>query len=163
MHTENLFSKQYPELDLIRTLAITMILMQHYYDVILKGTFGLLPGFLPNILAKGWHGVDLFFALSGFLIGGQIIEGCYNGTFRFNVFFLKRFFRIVPAYIFAIVVFIIFYSYVSDSFLLNDPTVLKDVIIHILYLQDYIHTEYVMYDGIYWSLAVEEKFYLVLP
>lgn len=157
-----LFNRHYPELDIIRAVAISLVLMRHFLDMILLVNFGHMPGFLTGLFSAGWHGVDLFFALSGFLIGGQIIEGCTNGSFGFGSFFIKRFFRIVPPYFIAIAVYIIFYSWVDNFFLLNDPIVLKDTIIHLLYIQDYLPAVQV-YNGIYWSLAVEEKFYFLLP
>lgn len=138
-------------------MAITLVLMRHFYDLYMKGS----QGALASIFSWGWHGVDLFFALSGFLIGGQIIEDCRARSFSFKRFFLKRSFRIIPPYFFAIAVFIAFFSFVNGFLILNDSAVLKDFVSHVFYLQDYIPP--VMYNGIYWSLAVEEKFYIVLP
>jgi len=152
-----MFRRHYPELDLIRAMAITLVLMRHFHDLYMKGSQGVLSSFF----SWGWHGVDLFFALSGFLIGGQIIEDCRDRTFSFRSFFLKRSFRIIPPYFFALAVFVGFFSYMNGFLILRDVAVLRDFISHALYLQDYIRP--IIYNGIYWSLAVEEKFYIVLP
>lgn len=133
--------------------------MRHFFDLFMKGSEGALVSFF----SWGWHGVDLFFALSGFLIGGQIIEECRNREFSFSRFFVKRSFRILPPYFFAIAVFVAFFSYANGFLILRDSQVLNDFLAHAFYLQDYIQSGQMMYNGIYWSLAVEEKFYIVLP
>ena len=140
-------------------MAITLVLMRHFFDLYLKGSEGALVSFF----SWGWHGVDLFFALSGFLIGGQIIEECRDREFCFKRFFVKRSFRILPPYFFAIAVFVVFFSFVNGFFILENSQVFNDFLVHALYLQDYIQSGQMMYNGIYWSLAVEEKFYIILP
>lgn len=139
-------------------MAITLVLMRHFFDLHMRGTEGALVSFF----SWGWHGVDLFFALSGFLIGGQIMEECREKSFSFRNFFLKRTFRIVPPYMIAIGVFVAVISYLNGFFILRNKEFLNEVLSHAFYLQDYIHYGQ-MYNGIYWSLAVEEKFYIVLP
>lgn len=140
-------------------MAITLVLMRHFFDLYLKGSE--VP--LAHIFSWGWHGVDLFFALSGFLIGGQIMEECAGREFSFKRFFIKRAFRILPPYFFAIAVFIAFFSFTNGFLILNDSRVFNDFLVHAFYLQDYIQMSPMMYSGIYWSLAVEEKFYIILP
>ncbi|OGP12942.1 MAG: hypothetical protein A2052_05555 [Deltaproteobacteria bacterium GWA2_54_12] len=100
-------------------MAITLVLMRHFYDLFMKGSEGPLAVFF----SWGWHGVDLFFALSGFLIGGQIIGECRNSEFRFKRFFIKRSFRILPPYFFAIAVFVVFFSYMNGFFILKNSQV----------------------------------------
>lgn len=71
------FKKHYPELDLIRAIAITLVMLIHFS----KRAFSLpQDGILTNFFHWGWNGVTLFFALSGFLIGGQIIESLSGGN-----------------------------------------------------------------------------------
>lgn len=140
-------------------MAITLVLMRHFFDLFMKG----YEGPLAPMFSWGWHGVDLFFALSGFLIGGQIIEECRNREFSFKRFFIKRSFRILPPYFFAIAVFIVFFSFVNGFFILENSQIFNDFLAHAFYLQDYMHSGQMMYNGIYWSLAVEEKFYIILP
>lgn len=153
-----LFRRHYPELDLVRATAITLVLMRHFSELHMRGA----EGALVSLFDWGWHGVDLFFALSGFLIGGQIIEECRDKSFSFKTFFLKRTFRIVPPYLVAIGVFVAIISYLNGFFILRDGEFRNEVLSHALYMQDYVHYGK-MYNGIYWSLAVEEKFYLILP
>ncbi len=153
------FRRHYPELDLVRAVAIALVLMRHFSDLFMKGG----DGALASVFSRGWHGVDLFFALSGFLIGGQIIEECRRGDFSFRRFFIKRSLRILPPYFFAIAVFVAYFSYRSGFLIIEDGRVLSDLLAHAFYLQDYVTSSRMMYNGIYWSLAVEEKFYIILP
>src|SRR3984893_13519432 len=85
-----------PELDGLRGFAILLVVSIHYfYD----------PGanlpkslhYLQSLFALGWTGVDLFFVLSGFLIGGILLEVRTSSNY-FKTFYIRRFFRIVPLY-----------------------------------------------------------------
>jgi peptidoglycan/LPS O-acetylase OafA/YrhL len=163
MQDNLLFKRHYPELDLLRALAITMIMLLHY------GMTGfVLPkeGFFVEIVRWGANGVDLFFALSGFLIGGQIIEEIYNGKFSFKRFFFKRLFRIFPPYYFSIlVVVVLFFTGLADSNAVRGGTpveyFLRDVVNLVFYLQNYTYS--VIQNDVYWTLAIEEQFYIVAP
>lgn len=81
-------------LDFLRALAIIMVLFFH--------TLVLFPhpDWLAYVAKFGWIGVDLFFALSGFLIASQLFAKISEDKkISFMDFFIKRFFRIVPAYL----------------------------------------------------------------
>src|ERR1700678_3726990 len=88
------FRQRIPALDGIRGLGILMILLFHGFG--LEG-FYILNGKLLTALRFGWAGVDLFFVLSGFLIGGILldVEGSQN---YYSVFYIRRFYRILPLY-----------------------------------------------------------------
>lgn len=151
-----LFKRHYPELDLLRSLAIVFVMLFH-----LNEYFELPGGIFSGFLESGFHGVDLFFALSGFLIGGQLIEENLSGDFSLKRFYLKRFLRIFPPYYMAIIIYLAIYSFASNSLAIKDSRIFNDVIVHALYLQNYIRP--LMQGGLYWSLAVEEQFYVVIP
>ena len=90
-----------PELDGLRGIAILLVVSVHYfYDPDARMPLGL--HFVQNFFALGWTGVDLFFVLSGFLIGGILLKSLCDG--RLNtmgdvfVFWKRRWFRTLPNY-----------------------------------------------------------------
>ena len=87
------------ELDGIRGLAILMVLILHYFYQLSLGSVdnGSLLVHLHNFTHWFWSGVDLFFVLSGFLIGGIIIDNRESTNFL-QVFYIRRALRILPAY-----------------------------------------------------------------
>src|SRR5438477_3577880 len=90
-------SGRIPELDGLRGLAIGSVLIWHYFMVPIV-TAPATP--LSYALVFGrltWSGVDLFFVLSGFLIGGILLDARKASNY-FQVFYTRRFFRIVPIY-----------------------------------------------------------------
>jgi peptidoglycan/LPS O-acetylase OafA/YrhL len=87
-----------PELDGLRGIAILLVLFYHYVSI--------PPGqistqFPQTIFAIGWSGVDLFFVLSGFLIGGMLLDVRESPNY-FKTFYGRRFYRIVPLYYLSI-------------------------------------------------------------
>src|SRR3954453_12821145 len=79
-----------PELDGLRGIAVLLVVTWHYF-----GNDTVHAWALPFRL--GWSGVDLFFVLSGFLIGGILLEN--RGTQGyFQCFYGRRFCRIFPLY-----------------------------------------------------------------
>ena len=163
-----LFKRHYPWLDLLRAVAIILVLYRHYAT---KG-FGIEAdgSLFASFTVWSSSGVDLFFALSGFLIGGQIIEGLISDNFSFRVFFLKRFWRIFPPYYFSLlVVSIFFFAGLEDWNVVALPgnattgQFLEIVFVHAIYIQNYFVDNYLKLPGTYWSLAVEEQFYLTIP
>jgi peptidoglycan/LPS O-acetylase OafA/YrhL len=139
------------ELDAIRGLAIVLAMGWHLN----KPTGNLVA---DAILAPGslfgWAGVDLFFVLSGFLIGGLLFrEMDATGDFRSGRFLARRALRLWP---------VLYLFLVAQLFLTDRPATdfVPQVFFHV---QNYFHTPI----SHLWSLAVEEQFYflsaLVLP
>lgn len=75
----------YPALDGFRAVAVLLVFSEHY------------EGEVHPLLSWGWAGVDLFFALSGFLITG-ILYDTRNTEHRFKNFYMRRALRILPLY-----------------------------------------------------------------
>ena len=163
-----------PELDGLRGLAILLVVFYHY----IYGGFSLQDQSLParfthTVFSLAWSGVDLFFVLSGFLIGGMLMA-CRTTENYFATFYIRRFCRILPLYLLWLALFVLF----SHVFLPRPPpdwysTVFLREIPHFrpweyfVFLQNF----YIAKSGLYgsswlaatWSLAVEEQFYLLLP
>jgi peptidoglycan/LPS O-acetylase OafA/YrhL len=143
------------DLDGLRAMAILLVLARHslrpfisedaYQPVVTLGSFDATP-----LLLNGWIGVDLFFVLSGFLIGRQAWRGDSVRRFWF-----KRVTRILPAYWACLGVVAIVVT-MAGTWSQNRA----DFLAHLVMLQDYTGSVFV---PAFWSLGAEEKFYLLAP
>jgi peptidoglycan/LPS O-acetylase OafA/YrhL len=158
--------KHQPELDGIRGTAILLVLMSHT-----AGQLGVLPATKPallleHLLVPMWGGVDLFFVLSGFLITGILLRTRTKAHY-FKSFYARRVLRIFPIYYLALIGTLVaahFFPAIQD--LLPAPGMER--ISYFLYLQNMpvFWQELTVMGGlwgVYWSLAVEEQFYMVWP
>lgn len=167
MQESGLFKKHYPQLDLVRAVAITLTMLVHFS----KRAFALpAESVLTRFFHWGWNGVTLFFVLSGFLIGGQLLEAASENRLDFKEFYMKRFWRIFPPYYFSLcVVLAIYFAGVAGFFkyavtgAATASEVLRDSAYHVFYLQNYAPVGSNLLNGVYWSLAVEEQFYILAP
>src|SRR6266699_2842936 len=137
-----------PGLDLLRALAIILVVIYH------AGIFGFA---LPNHWHRfGWVGVDLFFVLSGYLIGGQLLTPLARGrAINLRRFFSRRALRIMPAYFFVLAV------YFCLPYLREFPEIspLWKFLISVQNIGLRGGTAF----SHAWSLAIEDQFYLLLP
>jgi len=142
-----------PGIDFLRACAILLVMVRHFLDRNPK-----YDPFIPDFISKpglfGWAGVDLFFVLSGYLIFSIIFREEERGTFHWFHFYTKRALRIWPAYYFSL-----FVCAVLGIFELR----LVDYWPFLLFIQNYFETLPNLNGGVYWSLAVEEHFYLIAP
>jgi len=138
-----------PGLDLLRALAIILVVIYH------AGIMGFpLPG---RVHRWGWIGVDLFFVLSGYLIGGQLLAALARDQ-RLNLgrFFARRALRIMPAY------FVILAIYFLVPPWREYPDMAQPLWKFLLSVQNVaLHGGTAFSHA--WSLAVEDQFYLALP
>jgi peptidoglycan/LPS O-acetylase OafA/YrhL len=160
-------NQRIPELDGLRGIAIALVLAFHIPALPVRP--GSLLGFVPVFQRMGWSGVDLFFVLSGFLIGGVLLDA-RESTNYFQVFYARRFFRIVPLYAVLLLV-------VGGSWLVWPSAKVLGIgrtgisllpwVTYLLLLQNFAMTLYGTWGiiplAVTWSLAVEEQFYLTLP
>src|SRR5262249_9185957 len=138
-----------PGLDLLRALAIIVVVIYH------AALFGFkLPGRVDRF---GWIGVDLFFVLSGYLIGGQLLALLARDQ-RINLgrFFTRRALRIMPAYFVVLAVYFLLPSWREY------PEMSQPLWKFLLSVQNIaLHGGTAFSHA--WSLAVEDQFYLALP
>ena len=156
-----------PELDGLRGFAILQVICVHYFyhpDAHLPG--GL--HFVQSFFSLGWTGVDLFFVLSGFLIGGILLDVRVSPNY-FKTFYLRRFFRIVPLYylwLFCFIVVLFLSGSVAQTRAAN-PGFYWRLCGHFLFLQNlwviYRPALAASWLGVTWTLAIEEQFYFVAP
>ena len=151
-----------PTLDGLRGIAITLVLVRHAVRPVLDEDGSLLQigGWdLAIPFLNGWMGVDLFFVLSGFLITYHLLIR-WPETFSLSFalrYWSKRILRTFPAFYAAVAIAMLgIIPLFAPSF--DDYRFTLSV--HILFLQDYLGSELV---PAFWSLGVEEKFYIVCP
>src|SRR5579863_5611373 len=149
---EPILRPRMPELDLLRGLAILLVLFHHgFYWSGVTGSGTVTNAFIA-ITRKGWLGVNLFFVLSGFLITGILVDSrCKEGYFR--KFYARRALRILPAYYGTLLVLLVT-GLKPLSFLVLSVFYLSNVTPLFGVAQSY---------PVLWSLAVEEHFYLLWP
>lgn len=157
-----------PELDGLRGAAILSVMTFHYLDALTSQGHGVLGYFHP-IVTMGWTGVDLFFVLSGFLIGGILLDA-RSSPFYFKSFYLRRFYRIIPLYYVWIWGYMVLVAALGATrFMLADvrPGTSLPLCVYFMFLQNlrvfHISGVAAAWFGATWSLAVEEQFYLVVP
>jgi peptidoglycan/LPS O-acetylase OafA/YrhL len=164
--TDRIPQGRIPELDGLRGMAILLVLVAHYFAVPGIGAASLLNGYWFRL---GWTGVDLFFVLSGFLIGG-ILLGARDSPNYFKTFYARRFFRIIPLYYAWILIYVVLSVFGWNFLSTRVGSVQKidiSILAHFLFLQNFHEflkgTVSFWWFSSTWSLAVEEQFYLVAP
>jgi peptidoglycan/LPS O-acetylase OafA/YrhL len=144
-------------LDGLRGLATVMVVVSHYFGEVPHGIAALMVG---------WIAVDIFFVLSGYLVGKLILERKHCSNF-FAVFYVRRICRTFPSYM-------IVASLVYLMFALSNPPQ-----VWMQYVPGFSLWSYLTFTqnfqmaftgeigpywlGPYWTLAVEEHFYLIGP
>lgn len=150
------------ELDGLRAFAILLVVARHGIRPFWEEAAPLFPlaGWDAAVpLLNGWIGVDLFFVLSGFLIAHHILRRWSGGFGATGVrdYLIKRALRIVPTY--YAVLFVVALGWIPAYPPGADALGVR-VAYHMLFFQDYLPANIVVS---FWSLGVEEKFYLVAP
>ena len=149
--TANLISNnRLPGLDTLRALAIAVVMVFHLR--------GLLPDIYGPIERFGWMGVDLFFVLSGYLIGSQLLKPVRDGRgISLLGFYRKRAYRILPVYLVVLALYVfwpLWREAPGISPLWQFLTFTENFFVNYSVNQAFSHV---------WSLCVEEHFYLLLP
>ena len=164
-----MITRRIPELDGLRGIAIGLVLIWHYFVLPTRAAPATSLSYVLVFGRLTWSGVDLFFVLSGFLIGGILLDA-RNATNYFRVFYRRRFFRIVPIYAAILLVFpaLVFAAqrihHGDFSWLIADPLPWYS---YWTFTQNFWMAHTVSLGAntlaITWSLAIEEQFYLTLP
>lgn len=147
--------RQVKGLDGLRGLAVIAVVLYHFF---------------PSLLPGGYLGVDLFFVLSGFLITSLLVrEFRTSGTISLKDFWVRRFRRILPAAVSVLVMCTALVAWIGGDlavglrqqflgtlFFVNNWT-------QIATSQSYFADNEIQVFAHYWSLAVEEQFYVIWP
>jgi len=149
--TQSLTDKM-PGLDLLRAVAVVWVMLFHSFLV------GGLGSDFEWLSRFGWMGVDIFFVLSGFLIGSQVLQPLQRGEpLSFGKFYARRAWRILPAFVVVLAIYVLIPA-------LREAPGLQPwwqfATFSLNLLIDYSHNQAFSHA---WSLCVEEHFYLVFP
>jgi peptidoglycan/LPS O-acetylase OafA/YrhL len=140
-------------LDVLRALAISIVVYEHGNFILEKAS--------PTLASiKVVDGVDLFFALSGFLIGGMLLRAMQTAELDFKfvkAFLIRRWFRTLPNYfLFLFLNILLIWLGLANGF------INKYLVTFFVFMQNFFKP----YDFLYWeswSLSIEEWFYLLFP
>jgi peptidoglycan/LPS O-acetylase OafA/YrhL len=134
-----------PSLDGWRGIAIALVLFDHIQD-------SLMGRYLRPWTSTGYIGVTLFFVLSGFLITSKLLEA----PISLKRFYLRRFFRLTPAAWTYLTALLILTAITGRPY-----TTLAEVRACVFFYRNFFG--FMGLAGHFWSLSVEEQFYLVWP
>lgn len=145
-----------PALDSLRGLAVLLTVVFHsWYQ--LPGTVakGKTPYDYP--LFFGRTGVHLFFVLSGFLLFLPYAKWIANRASQPSVmlFYKRRILRVGPAYWVSLLILMAFGPYTLSA--------LVDFVAHVFFAANAHYTTVFSVNGVYWTMAIEVQFYVILP
>lgn len=145
--------KKYPSLNGLRGISILMVVFDHFND--------LYNWHFKNMAYLGALGVNVFFVISGFLITTLCIkEKVLTGTISLKNFYIRRVFRILPvAYLYIVVIAIVNFAFHLHMSVMS-------FIAAVFFLANISYFRKTQFDwnlAHYWSLSVEEQFYILFP
>jgi peptidoglycan/LPS O-acetylase OafA/YrhL len=153
-----------PTLDGWRALSIGLVIMHHSQ---IQLTVPLIGPLLQSLARFGEVGVELFFAISGLLVCTRLLEEeSKSGQISVKGFYIRRFFRILPAAIFYLLMIAILAAFrVIPVFPIDWFAALFFFRNYAMLFEYLNHSPLALhwYTGHFWSLSMEEHFYLVLP
>ena len=145
--------EHYPALDGLRGIASLIVVFTHNF------------GF-TKVFFFGWIGVDLFFVISGFLITRILLQTREDPHYLRN-FYVKRVLRIFPLYYLTLIFF-----FLVVPFIKNFPLDISYYVENQWWFWTYLQNWFLIFKNPgntttviqhYWSLAVEEQFYMIWP
>jgi peptidoglycan/LPS O-acetylase OafA/YrhL len=150
VHASHRASARIHGLDTLRALAVTLVVLHHYVLFVSgEATFGWVGEI-------GWVGVDLFFALSGYLIGNQILKALRSpGGLSLRRFYARRLLRTLPDFYVVLALYALWPAF-------RGTTPMLPLWKYLSFTQN-IGLEPGTAFSHAWSLCIEEQFYLLLP
>ncbi len=139
------------ELDGLRGVAALMVFFHHVCYASYPNGGTALVTFCSRLFAQGRTGVDLFFVLSGFLITSLLIKARSSPRY-YHDFYWKRVLRVLPLYFVCLLGVALF-----------QRGSLGGVVLAALFLANFASTLHVTSTGPFWTLAIEEQFYIAWP
>jgi len=166
------WSVRIPALDGLRGIAILLVLLRHaIFGVTSVQGIEAHSRFASFVIACGqlsWSGVDLFFVLSGFLIGGILLDARSSPRY-FQTFYIRRAYRILPLYFLVIGLSLL--PHLLAQFSAARAAHTTPLPLPWWSYATFTQNFWMAYLGVFgpsgmgitWSLAIEEQFYLSIP
>ncbi len=160
------FKTRFPALDGIRAFAVLLIFFHHFGG---GAHGGRVLNLLNEVRLRGWVGVDLFFALSGFLITGILFDTRADSHY-FVRFYVRRSLRIFPVFYLTLLILLLLtpvfryhwrWAHLSFPLYLGNFWGNADLSLYDIASPN--HPSAKLFLGHFWSLFVEEQFYLLWP
>jgi peptidoglycan/LPS O-acetylase OafA/YrhL len=150
-------------IDFFRGVAVMLVTAFHLF--LWSGTGGspLPSGFdALGIFGNGWIGVGMFFIISGYCMANSSRKAFFSGfsAKKYGIYFLKRYLRIAIPFYISMVFWLILIRGFSVAV---KPTGISDVLSHMFFVHNLSEKTFFSISGVYWSLAVEMQFYVLLP
>ena len=160
-------SGRIPELDGLRGIAVLLIISFHYINNQLTHAQLFVGKLLSQLTSFGWVGVDLFFVLSGFLIGNILIRNKSSKNF-FSTFYVRRVVRIIPNYYLLILIFLLLRGipYFLNNYFLTGANVIPWWSYFLMFHNFYMARMHSLGNdamSVTWSIGIEEQFYIIFP
>ena len=154
----NRSEKNYKPIDGIRSIGLLWVITGHtwlfQYRYFSETSDKIFDNPFLIWISKGDLAVEFFFIISGFLIGSMLFkEFKKTNTINFKKFYVRRFLRLLPVYVFAMIIGLYFLRGTQSGNW-------RSAWANLLYINNYVHDTYM---GWTWSLAIEEQFYIVIP
>jgi peptidoglycan/LPS O-acetylase OafA/YrhL len=149
------------EIERLRGLAIILVVVAH---------ISYIHTYLPPYLWQTYTGVDLFFVISGFVVTLSFTKTDHLSaatSIKLHKFYIKRFFRIIPAALLWAVIPLLFVGIWGDPYnrVTDNISLFKEFFSIIFFYHNFssIYNSIPKILGPYWSLSVEEHFYIAFP
>jgi peptidoglycan/LPS O-acetylase OafA/YrhL len=155
------------EIDGLRFIAISSVVLYHVNSNPVVSSGGTPHGeieraIFTNVVSQGFHGVQLFFVISGFILGYPFAAHYLQGKprVRLQQYFLRRVTRLEPPYIICMLgLFALWIAFKGWNFAATLPHLLASM----GYVHNIIYGEASTINNVAWSLEIEIQFYLLVP
>ena len=145
-----------PGLEMLRGVAATSVVFHHLWSL------GTTPRFAGSWIVEGFGswGVDIFFVLSSYLLIGQFLTEPKDR--RVRPYFVRRAFRIIPAYYVSVIVLFLFFAQPAQVY---SEQGLRQLIGNLTFTfwWDPAQSSSLNVNGVYWTLSLEIVLYLMIP
>jgi len=161
------------DIEILRAFAVILVVVEHMQFNLFHWNTPALKSFYEYY--GGWTGVDLFFAISGFVIARDLVPKLHSAGSRANyfhrtlIFWVRRFWRLIPsAWAWLTLIFlasVFFNSSGAWGTVSNNAEAVLFALLQVanFYIAHVFGQEFSGAAFVYWSLSLEEQFYLLLP